>query len=69
MKSAAVAGRIAVEMQCSADWQSVTTAAIVAHSSKMRPLHPALIISKPALPRNYTAWDSALVLYGGIIIS
>ena len=62
MKSAAVAGRPAVVTQLSVDWQNVTRVAVVAHSSKMRPLHPALIISKPALLPDYCARYSILAL-------
>ena len=62
MKSAAVAGRPAVVTQLSVDWQNVTRVAVVAHSSKMRPLHPALIISKPALLPDYRARYSILAL-------
>ena len=66
MKSAAVAGRLAVETQSSADWQNVTRVAVVAHSSKMIPLHPALITSKPALLPDYSARYSILALKDGV---
>ena len=69
MKSAAVAGRLAVETQSSADWQNVSRVAVVAHSSRMRPLHPALIISKPALLPNYGARYSIPALRDGLSAS
>ena len=54
-----------METQLSADWQNVTRVAIVAHSSKLRPLHPAFIISKPALLPNYHAQYSIQALKDG----